>query len=144
MLTDKKISPAITELIIRCRKLNTFLAFITQSYFAVPKKKIRLNSTHYFIMKTPKKRELQQIEFNNSSGIDIKNLMNLYKKCSEKSYSSLVIHSLKSVQILSFVWSIFSCTWTEYGDLLHKSLNSIQVQKKTDQKKLCIWTPFAE
>ena len=38
MLTDKKISPAITELIIRCRKLNTFLAFITQSYFAVPKK----------------------------------------------------------------------------------------------------------
>ena len=38
MLSDKKISLAITELIIRRRKLNTFLAFITHSYFDVPKK----------------------------------------------------------------------------------------------------------
>ena len=34
----------------------------------------------YFIMKFPKKRKLQQIEFNNSSDIDYKDFMNLHKK----------------------------------------------------------------
>ena len=37
MLSNKKINPIITELFIRGRKLNISLAFITQSYFAVPK-----------------------------------------------------------------------------------------------------------
>ena len=45
------------------------LVFIIQSYFAVPKN-IRLNSRHYFFMKLPNKRELQQIAFNHSSDID--------------------------------------------------------------------------
>ena len=45
------------------------LVFITQSYFAVPKN-IRLNSTRYFVMKNPNKRELKQIAFNHSSDID--------------------------------------------------------------------------
>ena len=44
----------------RGKKLNIALAFITQSYFAVPKN-IRLNSTHYSLMKIPNKSELQQI-----------------------------------------------------------------------------------
>ena len=38
-------------------------------------------------------------------------------------------HCVKSVQIGSFFWSIFSCTWAEYGDY-------------TDQKNLGIWTLF--
>ena len=46
---------------------------------------------HYFIMKIPNKRELQQISFNHSSDIDFKDFMNLYKKCSAKPYSFLVI-----------------------------------------------------
>ena len=41
----------------RGRKLNICFVFITQSYFAMPKS-IRLNSTVYFIMKIPNKREL--------------------------------------------------------------------------------------
>ena len=45
MLNNKKLNPIVTELFIRCRKLNISLVFITQSYFAVPKN-IRLNSTH--------------------------------------------------------------------------------------------------
>ena len=40
-----------------------FDAVITWSYFVMPKN-IRLNSRHYFIMKIPSKRELQQIPFN--------------------------------------------------------------------------------
>ena len=62
-LSNKKLNPIVTELFIRGRKLKIYLAFITQSYFSVPKN-IRLNYTHYFIMKTPNKRELQQIACN--------------------------------------------------------------------------------
>ena len=90
MLSNKKLNPIVTELFIRGRKLNISLVFITQSYFAVPKN-IRLNSTHYFVMKIPNKRELQQIAFNHSSDIDFQDFMNLYKKCTAKPYSFLVI-----------------------------------------------------
>ena len=76
MLSIKKLNLMEIELFIRGRKLNIYLAFITQSYFAVPKT-IRLNSTHYFILKISNKQELQQIAFNYSSDIDFKNFMNL-------------------------------------------------------------------
>ena len=56
MLSNKKPIPIVTELFIRGRKLNISLLFITQSYFAAPKN-IRLNSTHYFVMKITNKRE---------------------------------------------------------------------------------------
>ena len=79
MIADM-LNPTITELFIKVRKLNISLIFITQSYFAVPQN-IRLNSTHYFIMKIPKKWELWQIAFNHSSDIDFREFMNLYKKC---------------------------------------------------------------
>ena len=44
-------------------------------------------------MKIPNKRELQQITFNHSSDIDFENFMNLYKRCTAKPYSFLVIDS---------------------------------------------------
>ena len=94
-LENKKLSPIITELYIRERKLNISLAFITQSYFAVPKN-IRLTSTHYFVMKIPNKRELQQIAFNHSSDINFKIFMNLYKKCTAKTYSCLMIDTTRA------------------------------------------------
>ena len=54
MLSNKKLNAIITGLFIRGRKLNIFLAFITQFYFDVPKNN-RESSTHYFIMKIPNK-----------------------------------------------------------------------------------------
>ena len=60
MLSNNKRNSTVTELFIRGRKLNLSLVFITRSYFSVPSS-IRINSTHYFIMKIPNKRELQQI-----------------------------------------------------------------------------------
>ena len=57
--TNKKPNPMVTELLIREGKLNISLVFVIQSYFAVPEN-IRLNSTHYFIMKILNRRELQQ------------------------------------------------------------------------------------
>ena len=50
MLSNKRLDAIVTELFIRDRKLNISLVFITQCYFAVSKN-IRLNYTHYFIMK---------------------------------------------------------------------------------------------
>ena len=37
IMTNKRFQALIKELFIRCRKLNISLAFITQSYFSVPK-----------------------------------------------------------------------------------------------------------
>ena len=55
MLINKKLYPIITELFIRGRKLNISIVFITQSYFSVSKG-IRLNFTHYFVMKIKQTR----------------------------------------------------------------------------------------
>ena len=60
MINNKNLNSIVTELFIRNRKLNISLVFIKQSYFKVPKN-VRLNTTHFFIMKIPNKRELQQI-----------------------------------------------------------------------------------
>ena len=76
----------VTELFIRGRKLNISLVFVTQSYFKVPKD-VRLNTTHFFIMKIPNKRELQQIKLNHSSDIDFKDFVKIYKKCTDDPYS---------------------------------------------------------
>ena len=78
MIDSKKLNPVVTELIIRGRKLGISIVFITQSYFKVPKD-VRLNSTHFFIMKTPNKRELQQIALNHSSNIDFNYFMKIIR-----------------------------------------------------------------
>ena len=44
-------------------------------------------------MKVPEKWEFQQITFNNSSDIDFRGFMNLYKKRTAKPYSSLGIET---------------------------------------------------
>ena len=90
MIRNKKLNSIVTELFIRCRKLNISLVFISQSYFKVPKD-VRNNSTHFFIMKIPNKRELQQIATNHSSDINTKDFIKVYKKCTDKPYSFLVI-----------------------------------------------------
>ena len=55
IINNKKLNSIITKLFIRGRKLNISHAFITQAYFKV-RKGVRLNSTHFFIMKIPNKR----------------------------------------------------------------------------------------
>ena len=58
--SHKNFQAIIKDLFIRCRKLITSLIFIIQFYFFVPKD-VRLNSTHYLLMKINNKRELQNI-----------------------------------------------------------------------------------
>ena len=76
MIDNKKLNTVVTELFIRGRKLNISIVFITQSYFKVPKD-VRLNSTHFLIMKTPNQRELPQIALNHSSDTDFKDFMKI-------------------------------------------------------------------
>ena len=79
MINNKKLNSIVTESFIRGRKINISIAFITQSYLKVPKD-VRLNSTHFFIMEIPNKRELQQIALNHSSDIDFKDFIKIYEK----------------------------------------------------------------
>ena len=68
--------------------------FLSQNVLLLFQKNIRLNSTHYFVIKIPNKGELQQIAFNYSSDIDFQDFMNFYKKCTAKPYSFLVVESI--------------------------------------------------
>ena len=72
MVSNKKLYPIVTGLFIRRRKLNISLVCVM----------------HYFVMKIPNKRELQQIAFSHWSDIDF---MNFLKKCTGKPYFFLVI-----------------------------------------------------
>ena len=78
IMTNKKFQVIIKEPFIRCRKLNTSIVFITQCYFSVPKD-VRLNSTHYLIMKFNNKKELQNIAINHSANNDYKDIMKIYR-----------------------------------------------------------------
>ena len=90
VMTNKKLQAIIKELFIRCRKLNISLVFITQSYFSVPKD-VRLNSTHYFIMKINNRRELQNIAINHSADIDYGDFMKIYRECTKEPFNFLAI-----------------------------------------------------
>ena len=77
MINNKRLNSIVTELFIRGRKLSISIAFITQSYFKVPKDVYM-------------SREVQQIALNHSSDIDFKDFMKIYEKCTAEPYSFLV------------------------------------------------------
>ena len=92
MINNKKLNQKVTELFIRGRKFNISIAFVTQFYFRVSKD-VRLNSTHFFIMKIQNKKELKQIALNHLSDIDSKDFMKIYRKYTAEPYSFLVNHT---------------------------------------------------
>ena len=63
MIVDKeaniKLSPIVSEFFMRGQKHNNSFVFISQSHFKVPKI-MRLNATHYFIKKIPKKENFNK------------------------------------------------------------------------------------
>ena len=90
IMANRRSQVIIKELFLRCRKLNISLVFITQSYFSVPKD-VRLNSTHYLIMKINNIKELQNIVINHSADIDYKDFMKIYRDCTKEPFSFLTI-----------------------------------------------------
>ena len=108
MIKNIKINSIVTDVFIGGTKLNISLVFITQSYFKVPED-VRLNSTHFFIMKILNKRVLQQIALNHSSEINSKYFIKIYKKCTAERYSFLVNDAtLASDNPLRFRKSLFN------------------------------------
>ena len=107
IMINKKFQSIIKELFIRCRKLNISLVFITQSYFSAPKD-IRLNSTHYLIIKINNKRELQSIAINHSTDIDYQDFIKIYRECTKKPYNFLTIdNTLPASDPLRFRKNLF-------------------------------------
>ena len=78
MHINQKTKKIVNYLFIRGKKSNISVVSITQSYCEVPKI-VRLNTTYFFVMKIPNKRELEQTAYNRSSHIDFKDFMDLYK-----------------------------------------------------------------
>ena len=110
-LVTNKISPIVTELLIRRGNLNISTVFITQSYFRVPKD-VRLRSAHIFIIKFKNKPELQQITFNHSSDIGFEDFMNFYKICTAEQYTFLLIDTtLVSDNPLCFRRNLLERIW---------------------------------
>ena len=87
MISNTKLNPTVTKLFIRVKHVSCFY----RSILFCCTKNIGLNSTYYFNIKIPNKREIQQIATNHWSDVDFKDLhrnsktykgltKNLYKK----------------------------------------------------------------
>ena len=82
--------------LLDAEKFNFLLAFITQSYFPVPKD-VRLNSTNYLIMKIHSRKELQNITTNHSADIDYKDFIKIYTECTKELYTWKLIQHYEQV-----------------------------------------------
>ena len=71
---NKDFQKIIKELFYRERKINISIVFITQSYFRALKD-IRLNSTHYILMKISNNKELKKIAEEKSGHLDYKDFL---------------------------------------------------------------------
>ena len=89
-MTNKNFPAIIKQSFIRCRKLNISLVFITQSYFSVPKD-VRLNSSHYLIIKINNRKELQNTAIDHSADINYKYCMEIYRECTKEPFNFLTI-----------------------------------------------------
>ena len=107
IMTSKKFQAIMKELFIRCRKQNISLVFVTQSYFSVPRD-VRLNSTHYLIMKINNKKELENIAINHSADIDYQDFMKIYRECTNEPFNFLTIDTtLQASDPLRFIKNWF-------------------------------------
>ena len=100
IMRSEKFKVIVKELFIRCRKLNIFIVFITQSYFRTPKD-ARLNSTHYILMKISNKKELKSIAEENLDHLDFKHFLKLYNYCMRKLYSFMMVDTRPTARVTS-------------------------------------------
>ena len=89
MINNNKLDSIVTNCLLGAENL-IFLLYLLCNLILKCQKDVRLNSTHFFTMKIPNKRELRQIAFNHSSDIDFKDFMKIYKKYTKEPYSFLV------------------------------------------------------
>ena len=90
IMRSEKFKAIVKELFIRCKKLNIYIVFITQSCFRTPKD-ARLNSTHYILMKMGNKKELKSIASEISGHLDFKDFLKIYNRCTDERYSFMMV-----------------------------------------------------
>ena len=98
IMRSEKFKAIIKELFIRCRKLNISIAFITQSYFRIPKD-ARLNSTPYMLMKIGNKKELKSIAEENSVDLNFKEFLKIYNHCTRDPYSFMMVDARPTARV---------------------------------------------
>ena len=97
-MRSEKFKAIVKELFIRCRKLNISIVFITQSYFRTPKD-VRLNSTHYILMKIGNKKELKSITEENSGHLAFKEFLIIYIHCTRGPYSFIMVDTRPTARV---------------------------------------------
>ena len=138
IMTNKNFQAIIKVLFIRFRKLNISLVFITQSYFSVPKE-VRLNSTHYSIMRINNKKELQNIAINHSVENDYNDFMKIYREYTREPYNSLTIDTtLPASNPLKFRKNLFdtlsNMTVTDQIRILNRKIIQNEAQYGLDRE----------
>ena len=98
IMRSEKFKAIVKELFIRCRKLNISIVFITQSYFRTPKD-VRLNSTHYILMKIGNEKELKSIAEENSGHLDFKDFLKIYNYCTKEPYSFMLVDTRPNARV---------------------------------------------
>ena len=73
--------------------------FLTQSYFSVPKD-VRLNCTHYVLLKLNNRRELKNIAINHTVDIDYKDFIEIYRDCTREPFNFLTIDTSKDKKFI--------------------------------------------
>ena len=103
IMSNKEFQAIVKDLfIIRCRKLNISIAFISQFYCSVPKD-VRLSTTHFYAMKINSKRELQNIPIHHTADIDYRDFVKIYRECTKKPFSFLTVDTtLRASDLLRF------------------------------------------
>ena len=95
---NKNFKRIIKELFYRARKINISIVFIRQSYFRALKD-VRLNSTHYILMKIGNKKELKRIAEEKSGHLDYKDFLKIYNYCTRKPYSFMTVDTRPTASI---------------------------------------------
>ena len=98
IMRSEKFKAIVKELLIRCKKLNISIVFITPSYLRNPKD-ARLNSTHYIIMKIGNKKELKSIAEENSGHLDFKEFLKIYNYCTREPYLFMMVDTRPTARV---------------------------------------------
>ena len=95
---NKKFKRIIKELFYRACKINVSIVFITRLYFRALKD-VRLNSTHYMLMKIGNKKELKRITEETSGHLDYKDFLKICNYCAREPYSFMLINTRPTASI---------------------------------------------
>ena len=95
---DKNFKQIIKELFYRARKINVSIVFIRQSHFRALTD-VRLNSTHYILMKISNKKELKRIAEEKSGHLDYKDFLKMYSYCMRDPYSFMLIDTRPTASV---------------------------------------------